>query len=126
MCLFRDRAIQLDTALEQVQDRAHEGLSLSVGGLHLGHNAGPHHQVGLGADELHDLDAAPTLYEGGVRAVRHLQQASHSHLHTHRQEIVRAGGIQVGIVLRQTNYSLFLVLRFLHSQQRSFAPDKDR
>ena len=124
--LFGDRAIQLDAALEEVQHRAHESLGLPVGGLHLRHDAGPHHQIGLGADKLHDLDAAPSLDKSGVRAIRHLQQATHSHLHPHRQKIIRTRVIQVGIVLRQADHSLFLVLCFLHGQQRSLAPDKDR
>src|SRR5689334_13751004 len=126
MRFLRDGAIQLNTALEQIQDRTHERLRLTVSRFWFRHDPGSHHEIWFRTRELDDLYAATSLHERRVRAIWHLQQASHRHLHTHGEKIIRSGVIEIGIVLSQTNHRLFFELCFLHRQQRPLTPDKDR
>ena len=126
MRFLGDGSIELHAALEQVQNRTHEGLRLAVRRLRLEDDASPHHQVWRRTNKLHDLHTAASLYQGGVRAIRHLQQPPHCHFHADQQEIIRTGIIQVRVMLSEADHGLLFVLRFLHRQQRSLAPDKDR
>ncbi len=126
MRLLGDRAVELHTAVEQVEGGAHVRLGLAVGRRRLEDDPRARLEVRLGLDELDDLHAAAALHERGVRAVGHLQQPPHRHLHTHGQEVVHAGVFKLGVLLRQADDGLVPALGILHGQQRPLAPHEDR
>ncbi len=126
MGFFGDGAIQLDAAVEQIEDRAHQGLGLAVRGLRFEDGAGAHLQIRPRAHEVHDLDAPAPLHQGRGGAIRHREQASDRHLDADRQEIGGLGILDLGVLLHEADQGPILGLGFLHGKQRGLTPDKDR